>query len=102
MPENAPAGSPDPEAAPSSVLDEAMPAPPEEDDAPFSPIDYVVVNALFLGFLAAVYLLTRGLFHDDGGLRVFFVILAFGFIAVSVYDFLFDRLHRPPPEETHG
>lgn len=78
----------------------ALPPPtPAEDDEPFALRDYVVVNALFLGFLAAIFLLMRLLFADSAGLWFFFLVLGIGFVAVSVYDFLFDRLYTPPADE---
>jgi hypothetical protein len=42
------------------------------------------------------------LFKDTAGLTSFFIILGVGFAAVSVYDFVFDRLHRTPasPDRT--
>jgi hypothetical protein len=76
------------------------PAPaPMEDDQPFALRDYLVVNAAFIAFLAILYVLMIKLFPNTGGLTVFFVILAVGFIAVSIYDFLFDRLWSPPADE---
>lgn len=82
--------------------DDALPPAPPEDDAPFALRDYVIVNALFLGFLLVVFLLMRGLYPDAGGLGFFFIVLAVGFVAVSVYDFLFDRLYVPPKDDEIG
>ena len=53
----------------------------------------------FLIFLGLVFILMRSLFPDTGGLSFFFVLLGLGFIVVSAYDYLFDRLHVPPKEE---
>ncbi|NUP90799.1 MAG: hypothetical protein HUU25_13435 [Candidatus Sumerlaeia bacterium] len=75
---------------------DALPAPPLEDDQPFSVADYLVVNALFIGFVLVLYVAMLSLFPDTGGLTFFFAVIIFGFIGVSVYDYLFDRLSGPP------
>ncbi|MBN1476651.1 hypothetical protein JXA47_07860 [Candidatus Sumerlaeota bacterium] len=84
---------------PADQTTEASPPAPMEDDQPFALRDYLVVNAAFIAFLAILYVLMIKLFPNTGGLTVFFVILAVGFIAVSIYDFLFDRLWTPPADE---
>jgi hypothetical protein len=78
--------------------DEQLPPAPAEDDRPFRLLDYIVVDALFLGFLAVLYLLMRVLFPDAAGLYFFFIVLGVGFVSVSIYDFLFDRLSVPPSD----
>ena len=86
-----------PETAPpakSAEETESLPPAPAEDDKPFSLADYVVVNALFFAFLIVIYIAMRALYPETGGLTVFYVLLAGGFVLVSIYDYVFDRLSR--------
>lgn len=81
------------------AFNEAQSAPQLEPPERFSITDYLIVNGLFLGFLVVMYLLVRVLFRDSGGLLFFFVVLGLGFIAVSIYDYLFDRLYHKPEQQ---
>jgi hypothetical protein len=78
---------------------DALPPAPLEDDKPFSVADYLVVNALFIGFVLVLYVAMRAIFPDTSGLTFFFGVIIAGFIGVSAYDFLFDRLCAPSAEE---
>lgn len=57
----------------------------------FTVRQYVLMNLLFLAFCVIQLLLARYFIRETRGLYFFFGLLASGFAAVSVFDYLYDR-----------
>jgi hypothetical protein len=69
-------------------------------EQPFPLYGYVVLNLMFWAFCGIEILLVKWWLNDIKGVFFFFVLLALGFTAVSVYDFLYDRVIAPVPAAT--
>lgn len=85
--------------SPDKAQTDALPDAPAEDDKPFGLLDYIIVNVLFVTFLAIVAIFMKSLFPESNGVPFFFTVLAIGFIGVSAYDYLFDWLYQPAKDE---
>lgn len=59
--------------------------------------DYLLLNVLFDAFCIAALVVVRITVHETRGLYFFFGLLMFGFFAVSVFDYLYDR-HASRPD----
>lgn len=59
---------------------------------------YVVLNAVFIAFCIVQLLIVKLFIHDTRGMYFFFGLLIAGMALVSVFDFLFDRMNKPPAE----
>ena len=65
----------------------------------FTPAAYLAMNAVFWGFCILNLIFITQTLRESRGLYFFFGILMIGFSAVSVYDYLFDRLVPSLPDE---
>jgi hypothetical protein len=69
-----------------------------EAAGPFSIKAYVIMNVIFDGFCVLQLLLARIFIHETRGLYFFFCLLMIGFLAVSAFDFLYDRFVQSPDD----
>ena len=59
---------------------------------------YVILNVLFDAFCVFQLLFIRFTLHETRGLYFFFGLLMIGFLVVSIYDYVYDRLVPATPE----
>jgi hypothetical protein len=59
---------------------------------------YVLLNLMFDAFCILQLLFIRFTLHETRGLYFFFGLLMVGFLVVSVYDYVYDRLVPAIPE----
>lgn len=73
----------------------APPPEPEAVDAPrrlFSVAEYLLLNVVFDLFCIVQLVIVRVVLRETRGLYFFFALLMLGFFAVSVFDYIYDRL----------
>jgi len=71
---------------------ELMDGENQEQETMFPVRGYVILNLCFWAFCVVEILIVRWWLKDIQGVIFFFLLLAIGFTAVSVYDGLYDRM----------
>jgi hypothetical protein len=74
------------------VLQEKEVKDTESQDSLFSLKGYIILNIIFWVYCLLQVIILRWIYRDAMGIIFFFTVLATGFTAVSVYDYVYDRI----------
>lgn len=80
-----------------AVVDAAVPVEPVNPEL-FSLKQYLLMNAIFDAFCIAQLIIVKVVIRETRGLYFFFALLMLGFLAVSIFDYVYDRyIDKPEP-----
>jgi hypothetical protein len=75
----------------------AVPAEPANPEL-FSLKQYLLMNVIFDVFCILQLVIVKLVIHETRGLYFFFGLLMLGFLAVSIFDYVYDRyIDKPEP-----